>query len=461
MMFLVNIIKFGSIIMISRQLSINEIGVWGQIQVINSLLPLIIIMRLEVSFVRYLIKESQRNIGNLIVLAVTILAFISIIIAIFSLIFSDTISYIIFASYDYGKLLILIIYLVSVRAFYELIKSVLRSKEDVFKSSLIDLIDSVVLMLSAILFSFNGYGIHYFICIWAFLHTIHVIFSYLYIRAELRINLSIIKESFSIIIKYIKFSLPLVANRVLNWSVQHIDKFIITYFLGLEFTGGYYLAFMLTSLISNFVSPLHFVLFPRVSKYWNMGKQERAIHLLRVSAYSILLVTFPISLFLSWNAEVIGKYIFNNKLIDEHVLYFLAISVTVDQISAILRHFIFLTENTKLMLRFSLITSLVVLPLVYLFTYQYSITGAAFARLIGALILLFFLSFEAVKNYKTFFLKRREVTLCSILFIINLIVLHFDVDITICVVITIILIPIYLYAVFKAYHAIILPHLNN
>ncbi len=105
---------------------------------------------------------------------------------------------------------------------------------------------------------------------------------------------------------FLLFSLPLIPNVSLQWVINFSDRYLIAHFLDLENVGIYSGSYTIGHVITFFVSPLAFVLYPTISKLW----EEKNIKELKFW----VIKTLKIFLFLAI-PSIFGIYYFSPLII--------------------------------------------------------------------------------------------------------------------------------------------------
>src|SRR5664280_2055022 len=82
---------------------------------------------------------------------------------------------------------------------------------------------------------------------------------------------------FTYLREYLQFSLPLTPNTLVRWVTESSDRYLVTYFLGLNSVGIYSAACSFGSLIQLFVSPLQLILLPELSKLYDENNIDEVI----------------------------------------------------------------------------------------------------------------------------------------------------------------------------------------
>jgi len=92
---------------------------------------------------------------------------------------------------------------------------------------------------------------------------------------------------------YLRYSLPLLPNRLMFWVLNFSDRYLITHLLGLGLAGVYAASYALGNLATLLQGPITFVLLPTVSKLFDRGEQDEVKRYMRASLKLFLLFSVP------------------------------------------------------------------------------------------------------------------------------------------------------------------------
>ena len=82
--------------------------------------------------------------------------------------------------------------------------------------------------------------------------------------------------SWSIIARFLRYSLPLVPVVLLTWVLRASDRYVIVHYLDLESAGAYSAIYRLAHLIRLFAHSLQYVSFPIIATFWERGDRAAA-----------------------------------------------------------------------------------------------------------------------------------------------------------------------------------------
>jgi O-antigen/teichoic acid export membrane protein len=134
-----------------------------------------------------------------------------------------------------------------------------------------------------------GYGLLGIIEATLLVQSIIILIAFLTIVSQI----GFIIPRFTYIREYLQFSLPLTPNALIRWITESSDKYLVTYFLGLESVGVYSAACSFGSLIQLFVGPLQLILLPELSKLYDENKIDEVEIYMSHSLRYFLLISIP------------------------------------------------------------------------------------------------------------------------------------------------------------------------
>jgi O-antigen/teichoic acid export membrane protein len=106
-------------------------------------------------------------------------------------------------------------------------------------------------------------------------------------------QIGLVIPRFTYIKEYLQFSLPLTPNNLVRWVTESSDRYLVTYFLGLESVGVYSAACSIGNLIQLLVSPLQLILLPELSKLFDENKMDKVIIYVSSSLRYFLFISIP------------------------------------------------------------------------------------------------------------------------------------------------------------------------
>lgn len=265
-------------------------GVWQQIAITIAVLAPVLCLRLETACVRFLSGEKDRKMLGQAFWAMLWLVFIFLGIVFFSSLFlKQKLSILFFADSRYVSLIPLTFLWVSTAALFNFSLSYLRARRRIKKIAIIQFAFYLTKASIIVALAIMGYQIeNIIICL--------IIEQVLFL---VPISMMIIKEigfpkpNLGGLKRYLAYSIPLIPNGALLWIVNSSDRYFIVHLLSLSQAGIYSASYTLGTAISLILSPLSFVLFPTVSKFWEEGDLNNVKRYFEYTTKFFLLFAMP------------------------------------------------------------------------------------------------------------------------------------------------------------------------
>ena len=125
-------------------------------------------------------------------------------------------------------------------------------------------------------------------------HMLNFGFISLIMFAVIYSQIGLSRPDFSVISKYIAFSLPLVPLELFWWVADSSDKYITGFYLGAAAVGVYAAVYGLSRIVNMFVQPLNFVLGPKLAKLYDNGMIDEVKKLLSFSIKMFMMFALPL-----------------------------------------------------------------------------------------------------------------------------------------------------------------------
>lgn len=329
--------------LITKLLGAFSYGIWTQLLVTAGLLAPLTRLGLTNSIVRYMSSEKDhQEIKKGIYSVVFVVASMSFLIFLAFIVFIGPISTFFQAPMLFIFLLPFIIALESLNA---TILSVFQAFQKMTKYSFFVIFASMGELLFVIASIYLGYGLLGAV----FSLLIIRIITFLLLYGHIYKTFGFSFPEFTILKKYLRFSLPTLLSNTSYWFVTSIDKYLIGFFLGTLFVGYYAPAYSLGNLITFFIIPISFVLFPTVSKAYDEENMVEVKNKLKYSLKYFLILAIPATFGLSVLMKEILR-IFTNPEIAQQAFFitpFIASSILFYGVSDIFSQILTLVKKTK------------------------------------------------------------------------------------------------------------------
>ena len=287
---LTNLSSFFLLPIITKSLGTYDYGLWAQINITVSLISPLALMGLSMSLVRFLSSETDKEKIREAVYSILFFVTVSGLLASFLLyMFAEPLATFGFkeseATYfiQAGSLLILLNVIEPITLFY------FRVFRQIKKFSYFTLVEAFGKLLLILVLLKMGYGLLGVIAAILLIQGAIILIAFLTIISQI----GFVIPRFTYLREYLQFSLPLTPNTLVRWVTESSDRYLVTYFLGLNSVGIYSAACSFGSLIQLFVSPLQLILLPELSKLYDENNIDEVIIYMSHSLRYFLLITLP------------------------------------------------------------------------------------------------------------------------------------------------------------------------
>ena len=382
---------------LTKNIPIEEYGIWVQISVTIGLIPSLVILGLPYTMVRFLaaakkkeeIQEGFYSIAFIILFTSAIASFIL-------FLFSKPIAAALFDNnLTIARILPLIVFIACLNS---VLFNFFRTFQQIKRYSIFLFIQTYLNVALVAYFVLSGYGI-----LGAVMGLLISTFFVFLIMASLIISEIGIKiPKFTHIREYLAFGLPTVPGNLSSWVVNSSDRYVIGIFLSTAFVGYYSPGYALGSMINMFMAPLGFMLPAVLSKYYDENNMNEVKTVLRYSLKYFLALAIPSAFGLSLLSKPILTILSTPEIASQGYLItpFVAVSVVLLGASVVINHILVLEKKTKITGTIYIIIAILNLGLNLIFIPYIGILGAAITTLIAfalAFILTSFYSFKYLK----------------------------------------------------------------
>ncbi|MDP3034271.1 MAG: polysaccharide biosynthesis C-terminal domain-containing protein [Methanobacteriaceae archaeon] len=381
---------------ITKNISINDYGLWVQVNVTILLVSNLITLGLPYAMVRFLaakkVKSEIQEGFYSILLTILILALI---LSFILYIYSQPIANILFnGNITVAIILPLIIIVVSVN---NILLSYFRTFQQMKKYSVILFIQAYLIVILLSYFVISNYGIIGIII--GLLITYCIVFLIMIIFIILDIGLKIPK--FSHIEEYLSFSLPTVPSNLSFWVVDSSDRYIIGILLGTAFVGYYSPGYTLGNTITMLLVPFSTLLPAVLSKYHDENKINEVKTVLSYSLKYFLILAIPSVVGISLLSKPLLMVLTTPEIATNGYLVtpFVAISALFSGLYGIYVLVIILEKKTKVIGIVWIIAAILNILFNILLIPYFGIIGAAFVTLIAyvtTFVIIFYYSSKYV-----------------------------------------------------------------
>lgn len=273
---------------LTKTLPVEDYGIWVQMIVTIELIPSMVLLGLPYAMVRFLAGEKEKEeIREGFYSIYFFSLFASLVAALIFFSSSGLIGNLLFNNNEN------IVKILSIILFIECLNNIqynyFRTFQRIKKYTSLVFIQIFLNLALVSYFVLSGYGI-----IGAALGILITRLSVFLIMTSFIISeIGIKVPKFNNMNKYLVFALPTVPGSLSSWLVNSSDRYVIGILLGAAFVGYYSPGYTLGNVINIFVAPIGLILFPILSKYYDIDKISEAKIILKYSWKYFLLLAIP------------------------------------------------------------------------------------------------------------------------------------------------------------------------
>ncbi|MCK4269887.1 MAG: oligosaccharide flippase family protein [Methanogenium sp.] len=365
---------------ITKNLPIEEYGMWLQVMVTINLIPMLVSLGLPYTMVRFLAAAKDRN--TILEGFYSILGLVTLSGGITSLLLflaAGPIATILFDGNIY------IAQIIAVSVFTLCIQLVclnfFRTFQQIKHYSIFLFLKQYLMVGCVAGMILAGFGIAGAVSgLFAAELIVTVILGSLVLK-----TIGIKKPAFSEMRSYLSFGIPTVPGNLSSWVVNSSDRYLIGIFLGNASVGYYGPGYTLGSLISMFISPISFLLPAVLSKKYDEGNKHEVNRYLTYSLKYFLAIAIPAVVGVSLLSKQILTILSTPEIAERSYLItpIIAMSFLLFGVYAVMvQHFV-LEKNTLFTGRIWIIAAVLNFGLNLILIPYIGIIGAAFTTLIA------------------------------------------------------------------------------
>jgi O-antigen/teichoic acid export membrane protein len=359
---------------LTKNLSVNDYGIWVQINTTLALVPNIIALGLPYTMVRFLsaekdktkIQEGFYSIFSMILVS-------NVIVTTLLFIFSKNIANLLFdGNTGVAILLPLIIFLACLNG---LLLNFFRTFQQIKRYSTFLIIQTYLAVVIVSYIVIKGYGI--------FNATLGLLIANLIIFIIMSIfiiyNIGFKVPKFKNIREYLSFGLPIIPSNLSYWIVDSSDRYVIGILLGTAFVGYYAPGYTLGNIILMILSPFTTLLPAVLVSYYEENKINEIKVYLTYSLKYFLLIAIPSAFGLSVLSKPILLILTTPEIAINGYLVtpFVTLSALLFGIYGIIVNLLVLKKKTRITGIIWVIAAILNLCLNILFVPYFGILGAA------------------------------------------------------------------------------------
>ncbi len=381
---------------ITKILGAEDYGVWTQLRVTISLLVSLAFLGLCASLRRFIPGEKDgEKIQEGTYSSLVFVLGVSLVMAVFMIIFSESVAAFLQFSETLVKLLSLTIIFESLGTVLLTVMLSKREVEKYFWFAVLKMVGETGLIIGAI---FLGYGLYGVVFASLLIRIVIFLISLVYTVGKIGVKI----PNFSLIKDYLSFGLPTIADGISYWVVTSVDRYIIGLFLGMLFVGYYAPAYSLGMLLVFFIVPIMSVLPVVLPKFFDENNFDEVKRYLSYSLKYFLLIMVPAAIGLSiLSRELLVVLSTEEIAANAHlVVPLIAASIFVYGIICFFGQILILFKKTKLIAIIWMIAAFLNFGLNIIFTPRFGIMAAAIITLTSYLCAFVLLKHFANKELK-------------------------------------------------------------
>jgi len=380
--------NLGGIILLpilTKNISVEEYGIWAQVNVTVGLISVLILLGLPQSMVRFMAaakerEEIQESFYSILLLVALVGALISL------LLFSISAPLAVHLFDNNLAVTRILPMMVFVEALNAILFNFFRASQRIKLYSLFVFTNMYITIALAYYFVISGWGILGAVIGLLLSKVAIFVIMFYFILAEIGYRV----PNFRKIRGYLAFSLPLIPSGLSDWVVNSSDRYIISIFLGTAYVGYYSPGYLLGNIITMFITPMGCILPVVLSKHYDEDKMNMVETILSSSVRYFLALALPSVFGLSLLSWPLLSVLSTSEIADQGSMItpFVAVSMLLFGIASILANIIGLVKRTKFSAIIWIIAAALNFGLTIFLVPRLNILGAALATLLAFIFVL-------------------------------------------------------------------------
>ena len=279
---------------LTKILTIQDYGIWSLIVVTASFVPMVVLLGLPNSMVRFLAPEKNRDKIREGYYSITLVVLgASLVSSLFLLFFGHSV-----ATHLLGgnRTVALLLPLITFVAAYNYVpQTYFRTFQQAKRYSIVSFLQAASYVILVGAFVVGGLGLTG--ATFAYLINLLVIamISTYYVLRDIGVTV----PRFAELKAYLKFGLPLVPSNVSSWALGVSDRYIITFFLSVAWVGYYSPGYQLGWIISLLATPLTILVPTALYEHYDANRMAEVKTIMRYSVKYFLAAAVPAAFVLS------------------------------------------------------------------------------------------------------------------------------------------------------------------
>lgn len=375
-------IAFLTRIVLTRNLSLEEYGLFCAVFVFVSFFSFLRNLGLGASLIKYIpefrVKERFDLIKSVIIITSSLRIFISLVFAIAFFLLSDFLAIHYFHNPLASQLLKILSVFFLLSALIDITRNLFEAFQKPFWFPFVDFSKNLFVLGFILLFFYFGLGVLSPVLAYlAMVFMLPLIFlpvilrSFKFSKYKLVLSKELVK-------KFFIFGMPFVFVSISAIVIAQVDTLLLTYFRSLEEVGIYNVVLPFSLLLLQFSSAISVILFPMCSEFWAKGQKERLINAVNFIYRYSFMVVIPLGLLIFYFTPSLLRIFFGEDYLPgSSAMRILLVGVMLYSIANINQYVIAGIGKPKIVAKivglsalFNLLGNLVLIPI-------YGIIGAA------------------------------------------------------------------------------------
>ncbi|ADI74107.1 polysaccharide biosynthesis protein [Methanohalobium evestigatum Z-7303] len=382
---------------LTKNLPIQDYGIWAQVMVTIGIVPGIMSLGLPGAMARFMpsvkVKEKFQDMfySFLSVAAVT-----GMFAAFLIYLASGPIADLLFDGNAF------IVKLLSIVVFFETIEKVLfnyfRATEQIKKDSILRFSKNFLMVVLVSIFVLQGGGLLGAIAGLLAKSVVVFLMAFVIIVSQLGFKL----PKFGGLKGYLKYGIPLVPSRMSSWIVRSSDRYVIGGYLGTSAVGYYSPGYTLGNIVQMFVAPLNFILPMVLSRHYDGDNLDEVKKYLGYSLKYFLAVAIPAVFGLSLLSKPMLVILSTPEIAEQSYIItpFVALSALLFGVFAVFNKVAMLVKKTQVIGIIWLIAAVLNLGLNLILVPYIGIIAAATTTLLSFIVVLAFMAYYSLRFFQ-------------------------------------------------------------
>jgi len=370
---------------LTKNVSSLSYGIWVQTTVTLALLTPIVTLHLGTALTRFIASEEDETKEHQhFATVIWAVCTIGCIILLLSFSMEKQLSLILFKDIQFYIFVRLASFWIVFNALFTVSLSYLRAKRLINKLAFFNIVYTFLKMLIIFVFAISGANLMVILILLIGQTAIFSVILVLSIFKKIRFFL----PNLEILVKYLKFSIPLIPMGILLWINNASDRYFITYYLDLSKSGIYSASYAFGSIVTLLYAPVGYVLFPNLTKFWENNETTKVTRYVNYSIGAFLFLAVPVAVGLTFLSKTLLIFFTTSEyFVGSHIIFLIATASVLFGVYQISVYALLLKKKTILLLLFVVVSAaintsfnIVLIPMV-------GIVGAAISTIASYLIL--------------------------------------------------------------------------